>query len=59
MGDHDMVKRYVVVNEAGETINVVLWDGETDFDPGEGMRLIPQAEAPPSQYVPAPTEQSE
>ncbi len=54
-----MVKRYVVVNEAGETINVVLWDGETDFDPGEGMRLIPQAEAPPSQYVPAPTEQSE
>jgi len=36
--------RYVVVNEDGEVVNMVLWDGVTDWHPGEGLRAIPETE---------------
>lgn len=31
--------RYAMIN-AGTVINVIVWDGETPFDPGDGVTLI-------------------
>jgi hypothetical protein len=42
--------RYVVLNEAGEVVNVVLWDGVSEWHPGEGLRAVLETEhsAPPT-----------
>jgi hypothetical protein len=31
--------RYAVINEAGHVLNYIVWDGQSDYDPGEGNRL--------------------
>lgn len=36
--------RYVVLDDADEVVNVVLWDGETPWEPGEDLRAVPEAE---------------
>jgi hypothetical protein len=35
-----MVSRYAIVRD-GLVTNVTLWDGQTDWDPGEGCTLYP------------------
>ena len=35
---------YIVMNADGEMVNVVLWDGVTDWHPDEGLRAIPETE---------------
>lgn len=37
-------KPYVVLDADGEVVNVVLWDGVTDWHPGEGLKAIPETE---------------
>jgi hypothetical protein len=32
--------RYAVVNADGLVVNVVLWDGTSEFDAGDGMTLV-------------------
>lgn len=32
--------RYAVVDGDGLVTNVVEWDGETEYDPGEGLELV-------------------
>lgn len=34
-----MEQRYHVLNDAGDVVNVIMWDGTTEYDPGEGLRL--------------------
>lgn len=37
--------RYAVLD--GDTIvNVIEWDGKTEYDPGEGLRVMPEADIP-------------
>lgn len=36
--------RYIILNEAGEVVNTVLWDGVAPWEPGEGLRAVPEAE---------------
>ncbi len=36
--------KYAVVNELGEIVNIVLWDGEQVWTPGPGLRAIPAAD---------------
>jgi hypothetical protein len=31
--------RYAVI-QGGVVVNVILWDGETPYDPGEGATLV-------------------
>jgi len=31
--------RYAVVKD-GEVVNVILWDGSAEYDPGEGLTLV-------------------
>ena len=33
--------RYAVINQNDTVENVILWDGVTEFDPGEGYQLVP------------------
>jgi len=35
---------YVVLDADGEVVNLVLWDGVTDWHPGEGLKAIPETE---------------
>lgn len=32
--------RFLVLNEDGEIVNTILWDGAYDWDPGPGLTLI-------------------
>lgn len=32
--------KYAVVNADGLVVNVVLWDGTSEFDAGDGMTLV-------------------
>lgn len=40
-----MSQRWAVVDENGETVNLII--AEADFEPGEGLRLVPENEAKP------------
>lgn len=42
-----MTDRYAVVDESGEVVNVILWDGIDEYDPGEGVTLRPLGEKDP------------
>ena len=44
------MQRYVVVDADGYAVNVVLWDGATSYDPGEGCSLVLEAD-----YIPPET----
>jgi hypothetical protein len=33
-------RRYAVVDGEGLVVNVILWDGETPYDPGDGLELV-------------------
>jgi hypothetical protein len=35
---------YIVLDADGTAVNVVLWDGVTDWHPGERLRAIPETE---------------
>lgn len=35
---------YAIINSDNIALNFVLWDGLTEFDPGEGMTLVPVPE---------------
>lgn len=37
-----MIQDYLLADAAGTVINIILWDGVTPFDPGEGCTLTPQ-----------------
>lgn len=37
-----MVRNYLLVDGDGFATNAVLWDGETEYEPGEGLTLIEQ-----------------
>lgn len=32
--------RYAVVDGNNRVINAILWDGESEYDPGEGFDLV-------------------
>lgn len=62
------VINYAVVDESGEVINLILWDGESEFDAGESLALYPAGDAqigwtyangdftaPPAPVIPPPT----
>ncbi len=46
--------RYALVNEAGETETIILWDGVSDYVPPAGLTLLSEAVAPPLRTEPAP-----
>lgn len=31
--------KYAVIRD-GKVVNVILWDGKTEYDPGEGVELV-------------------
>lgn len=33
-------KNYAVIDAAGDVMRVVVWDGETPYDPGVGFTLV-------------------
>lgn len=35
-----MKMRYAVVDSEDVVVNVILWDGVTEYDPGEGLALV-------------------
>lgn len=39
--------RYALVNEAGETASIILWDGVSPYAPPAGFTLVPESDAPP------------
>lgn len=34
------VKNYAIVDMSGDIVNIVSWDGEFPFDPGDGLTLV-------------------
>jgi hypothetical protein len=49
--------RYAVIDIDGTVVNVIVWDGVTPYDPGEGLTLVPMAEdstVGPGDVIPAP-----
>lgn len=51
-----MTKKYALTDKAGAVVNVILWDGVTPYDPGEGLTLaeyIPEVHEP-KRTKPAP-----
>lgn len=36
--------QYIVLDADGAAVNVVLWDGLTDWHPGEGMHAVLESE---------------
>jgi hypothetical protein len=38
------IRRYLVLNDQGEPVNITLWDGITPWHPGEGLRAVPEPE---------------
>lgn len=41
-----MANRYAVVEEATNIVdNTIVWDGEAEYDPGDGMFLVPSDSA--------------
>lgn len=39
-----LIRRFLVLNEQEELVNIVLWDGVTPWHPGEGLRAMPEPE---------------
>jgi len=39
-----MSERYLVLDASGTVVNVVQWDGEAPWEPGEGLTLTPSPE---------------
>lgn len=39
-----LIRRYLVLNDQGEPVNITLWDGITPWHPGEGLRAVPEPE---------------
>lgn len=35
-----MSSRYAIVDDSNIVQNVILWDGESEYDPGDGLTLI-------------------
>jgi hypothetical protein len=48
------MRRYALVNEAGETANVIVWDGVTAYTPPDGLKAVPEEEAAPYLGPPVP-----
>lgn len=40
---------YVVLNEAGEVVNVTMWDGASAWHSGEGLTVLLEADWPARQ----------
>lgn len=40
-----MVNRYALVDADSRIASVILWDGVSPYDPPDGLRLVPEAEA--------------
>lgn len=36
-----MTERYAVLNAQNTVVNIVMWDGVSAYNPGEGLRLVP------------------
>lgn len=32
--------KYALINADGLIVNSIIWDGETEFDPGEGIMVV-------------------
>lgn len=39
-------KRYAVIDADSRVLNVVMWDGNTDYDPGDGLDLVEYGDKP-------------
>lgn len=46
--------RYALINAAGETVGVILWDGASSYTPPPGCRLVLERDAPPVAAPPEP-----
>ena len=46
------VRRYLVLNDQDEPVNITLWDGITPWHPGEGLRAVPEPEPEPEPDAP-------
>lgn len=33
------VDKYLVLNESGTVVNIIMYDGETEYNPGEGLSI--------------------
>jgi hypothetical protein len=40
----EQARRYVVLDEAGEVVNVAMWDGVSAWHPGDGLRAVLEVE---------------
>jgi hypothetical protein len=36
-----MNNRYAVIDENNVAVNFILWDGVSEYNPGEGLRCVP------------------
>ena len=32
--------KYALINADGLVVNAIVWDGETEFDPGDGITVV-------------------
>lgn len=39
--------RYAIVDQSGTTRDIIIWDGQTPFEPPENCMLVPEKEAAP------------
>lgn len=35
------MNRYAILDDDGFVVNVILWDGESEYDPDGNLRLLP------------------
>lgn len=51
-----MTSKYAITNQSGDVVNVILWDGVTPYDPGEGFSVVEYAPKihEPKRVKPAP-----
>lgn len=40
MNEFPSLRRYGVIDASGQVINVTLWDGMSDWHPGDGLRAV-------------------
>lgn len=38
------MNNYVVINQQNEIVNAILWDGVSDYNPGDGVILVASGE---------------
>lgn len=41
-----MSDKYLVLNESNEVVNIIVYDGVAEYNPGEGLSLMPNPKNP-------------